>query len=61
MTTQVQQHVDQQFTSMWSKSLAEFESRLDREKGSLTDPMASSTVELQRKAEANMAMIAKIQ
>lgn len=61
VTTQVQQHVDQQFTSMWSKSLAEFESRLDREKGSLSDPMASSTMQLHREAKDNMAMIAKLQ
>lgn len=42
---------------MWSRSLADFETRLEREKGSLGVSMAGSSAELKRKAEENLAMI----
>jgi hypothetical protein len=45
---------------MWSRSLADFEMRLEREKGSLGDTVAGSAAELKRKAEENLAAISQI-
>lgn len=65
--TQVSQQLNQQFTTMWTKSLKEFEDKLAKQQihgvnsASAADPFAANASALMRENEANLKRIEELQ